>query len=45
MHFKQLENDPCIYKLTLEGEIFMAAVYVDDIILVSKSSTCIQEFI
>ena len=45
MHFKQLENDPCIYTLTSGGEIFIAAVYVDDIILASKSSTHIQEFI
>ena len=44
MHFKQLQNDPCIYTLTSGGEIFIAAVYVDDIILASKSSTCIQEF-
>ena len=43
-YFKQLENDPCIYTLTSGGEIFIAAVYVDDI-LASKSSTCIQEFI
>ena len=45
MHFKQLENDPCIYTLTSGGEIFIAAVYVDDIILASKSSTRIQEFV
>ena len=45
MYFKQLENDPCIYTLTLGGEIYIAAVYVDDIILASKSSTHIQEFI
>ena len=45
MHFKQLENDPCIYTLTSEGEIFIAAVYVDDIILARKSSIRIQEFI
>ena len=45
MHFKQLENYPCIYTLTSGGEIFIAAVYVDDIILASKSSICIQEFI
>ena len=45
MHFKQLENDPCIYTLTSGGEIFITAVYVDDIILVSKSSTRIEEFI
>ena len=45
MHFKQLENDPCIYTLTLGGEIFIVAVYVDDIILASQSSTRIQKFI
>ena len=45
MHFKQLENDPYIYTLTSGGEIFIAAVYVDDIILASKSSTRIQEFV
>ena len=45
MHFKQLENYPCIYTLTSGGEIFIGAVYVDDIILASKSSTRIQECI
>ena len=45
MHFKQLENDPCIYTLPSGGEIFIAAVYVEDIILASKSSTRIEEFI
>ena len=45
MHFKHLENDPCTYTLTSRGEIFIATVYVDDIILASKSSTRIQEFI
>ena len=45
MHSKPLENDPCIYTPTLRGEIFIAAVYVDNIILASKSSTHIQEFI
>ena len=45
MHFKQLENDPCIYTLTSGREIFIAAVYVDDIILASKYLTRIQEFI
>ena len=44
-HFKLLDNDPCIDTLTSGGEIFIAAVYVDDIILASKSSTRIQEFI
>ena len=44
-HFKQFENDPCIYTLTSGGEIFIAAVYVDDIILACKSSTRIQEFV
>ena len=45
MDFKQLENDHCIYTQASGGEIFIAAVYVDDIILASKSSTRIQEFI
>ena len=45
MHFKQLENDPCINTLTSGGEIFMTAVYVVDILLASKSSTHIEEFI
>ena len=46
MDFKQLENYPCIYTLTSGGgEIFTAAVYVDDIILASKSLRRIQEFI
>ena len=39
MHFKQLENDPCMYTLTSGGETFIAAVYVGDIILASKSLT------
>ena len=42
MHFKQLENDPCIYTLTSGGEIFIAAVYVDDIILASKSKNSLK---
>ena len=33
MHFRQLENDPCIYTLFPRGEISIAAVYVDVIIL------------
>ena len=35
----------CIYTLASGGEIFIAAVYVDDIIQASKSSTRLQEFI
>ena len=45
MGFKQLENDPCIYTLSSEGELFIVAIYVDDIILGSKSSEQIQDFI
>ena len=41
MDFKQLENDPCIYTLFSGGNMFIAAVYVDDIILACN----IQEFI
>ena len=43
--FKQSKNDPCIYILNSVGEIFIIAVYVDDIILAGKISEPIQKFI
>ena len=43
--FTQSKNDPFIYILNLGGEIFIIAVYVDDIILAGKTSECIQKFI
>ena len=45
MGFKQSNNDPCICILNSGGEIFIIAVYVDDIILAGKISECIQKFI
>ena len=45
MGFKQSKNDPCIYILNSGGEIFIIAVYVDNIILAGKTSECIQKFI
>ena len=45
MGFKQSKNDPCIYILKSGGEIFIIAVYVDDIILAWKTSERIQKFI
>ena len=44
MGFKQSKNDPCIYILNSGGEIFIIAVYVDDIILAGKTSERIQKF-
>ena len=44
MNFRQLENDPCTYT-QFSGETFIAAIYVDNIILECKSLTHIQEFI
>ena len=43
--FTQSKNDPCIYILNLGGEIFIIAVYVDDIIMAGKTCECIQKFI
>ena len=44
--FKQSKKDPSwIYILNSGGEIFIIAVYVDDIILTGKTSECIQKFI
>ena len=39
------ENDPCIYTQTSGGDIFIEAVYVDDIILASESLIHIQKSI
>ena len=38
-------NDPCIYTLNAGGEVFILAVYVDDIILGGKSIEKIQQII
>ena len=40
--FIQLESDPCIYCAS-SGEPFFLAVYVDDIIMASKSETRLAE--
>ena len=45
MGLKQLKNDPCIYTLSSEVEMFIVAVYVDDFIVESKSSTCVHKFL
>ena len=45
MGFKQSKNDPCIYILNSGGEIFIIAVYVNNIILAGKTSECIQKLI
>ena len=45
MGFKQSKNDPCIYIMNSGGEIFIIAVYVNDIILAGKTSEFIQKFI
>ena len=45
MNFRQLQNDPCIYTQFSEGETFITAIYLDNIILACKSLTHIQEFI
>ena len=45
MDFKQFKNDPCIYILNSGEEIFIIAIYVDDIILAGKTSERIQKFI
>ena len=49
-HLKQMGfvpsmNDPCIYTLNTGGEVFILAVYVDDIILGGKSPEKIQQII
>ena len=42
MSFRQTASDPCLYIAT-EGEKFIIAVYVDDIILAGKSDQLITE--
>ena len=42
MGFKQTTGDPCLYTST-EGEPFIIAVYVDDILLAGKSEERIKE--
>ena len=36
MDFMQTDSDPCMYVAT-EGEMFVIAVHVDDIVLATKS--------
>ena len=44
MGFTQAPNDPCLYvDSDSEGEIFIVAVYVDDIILGGKSESKLME--
>ena len=44
MSFKQAASDPCLYVHTnSEGEMFVVAVYVDDIILGGKSESKLNE--
>ena len=45
MSLKQLKNDPCIYTLSSEGEMFIIALNVTDLIVASKSSTPIHKFL
>ena len=35
--FVQTESDPCIYVKVKDGDIFIAAVWIDDIILAGKT--------
>ena len=42
MDFEQTHSDPCVY--TASGrELFLIAVYVDDIILAGRSDKCMKE--
>ena len=43
MGFKQANSDTCIYTAFAEGEMFIIAVYVDDIILAGKSDKKLKE--
>ncbi len=43
MGFVQTTSDPCIYVKEEGGEIFIIAVYVDDILLAGKSDQKINE--
>ena len=45
MGLKQSKNDPCTCILNSGGEIFIIAVYFDDIIQAGKTSERIQKFI
>ena len=45
MGFKPSRNDPCIYTLNSGGDVIILAVYVDDIILVGKSTEKIRHII
>lgn len=40
--FIQTDSDPCIYRAS-KGEMFLIAVYVDDIILATKSDSRLEE--
>ena len=42
MDFMQTDSDPCMYVAT-EGEMFVIAVHVDDIVLATKSDKRMTE--
>ena len=42
MGFAQTTSDPCLY-ISTEGEMFVIAVYVDDIVLAGKSDRKLSE--
>ena len=42
MGFQQTTSDPCLY-ISTEGELFIVAVYVDDILLAGKSTKRMEE--
>ena len=42
MGFIQITSDPCLY-ISTEGEPFIIAVYVDDILLAGKSDKRMKE--
>lgn len=43
MGFTQGKSDPCLYTNSVEGELFVIAVYVDDILLVTKNVKRMEE--
>ena len=42
MGFKPTSSDPCVY-VSVKGEMFFIAIYVDDIILATKNAERLQE--
>ena len=42
MGFEQRPSDPCLY-VSKEGEMFIVAVYVDDILLACKDNTWMEQ--